>query len=284
MEQFEKQTNLQNNLQNPTLSPNEPKSGKKKLILFVLVGLLVFGVVVVLSLSGGENFKGMYFRTSRISTPVEEPISAEAQVKDKVFSAEPTVKVPKTKKVYSAEPQAVLTAEPMADMGESASSLEECFPEEEGIAQKEAITRVQFAKILAEAGEFEAGAIGEPIYKDVSTANPCYKYVQALGEKNIPNKYFGNIVKPNLPLKRKNLVAWVVKAFDIPFVSVQGSSFPDVPTNASYSIYLEALNSWNAVLLPRGENRFFPDEDAQYGWAKAVVSVAKFMKAFSLIS
>ena len=280
MDQFESQPDLQNNLQETPQFPEKPKSGKKKLIIFV-VGLLVVGFVATfLSLGGGGNFQGMYFNVSKVSEDGTQD-SYTAEPKPKVYSAEAETESPK---VYSAEPgvesETVLSSEPSQLLSNSA----ECFPEEAKIAQKEAITRIQFAKMLSEIMGIENSVLSEPIYNDVPSSHPCYKYAQFLGEKDIPDKYFGSILKPDLPLKRRTLVIWVVKAFDVPFVSVQGSSFPDVPTNASYSIYLEALNSWNAVLLPKGENRFFPDDDAQYGWAKGVVSVAKFMKAFNLIN
>jgi len=275
MDQFEPQINLQND---PQVSQT-PKSGKKKLVIFVVGLLIVAGVATFVSFGGGGNFQGMYFNVSKVSED-ETQGSYTSEPEPKVYSAEVETKTPK---VYSAEAE----SEPKVYSSEPSQSLvnsTECFPEESEIAQKEPITRVQFAKILAEVGEFNTSSLLDPVYNDVPKTHPCFQYVQVLGEKDIPNKYFGNILKPDLPLKRKDLVIWVVKAFDVPFVSVQGSSFPDVPTNATYSIYLEALNSWNAVLLPKGENRFFPDDDAQYGWAKAVVSVAKFMKAFNLIN
>ena len=166
----------------------------------------------------------------------------------------------------------------------TAASDVDCFVDEDYPDMKTPITRAHFTKMLMDFAGIDAANFAESSFVDVSSVDSCSKYIETLALKGIVTPYFDGTFHPEEAMKRHEIAVWVVKAFGIPFALVEsGSTFPDVPANASYSPYVEALNGWNAVLLTKGETEFRPNDDAAFFWAQSVVQIAKFFKAFRVI-
>lgn len=269
--------------QNQPVVPETSAPPKKRKGLVVIVGFLVISLLVGVYFysrnAGGGMFQGRFFTLPGRGS-VEKLSEAAASVP---YTGEPA-------KVYTSEPAAEAFSAPEEFVtqeiasGNAAVSDADCFTDENYPDIKTPITRAHFAKMLTEFAGIDAADFTESSFVDVSSVDSCSKYIEALAEKGIAAPYFDGTFHPEKAVKRHEAAVWVVKAFGIPFALVEsGPTFPDVPANAPYSPYVEALNGWNATLLTRGETEFRPNDDAAFFWAQSVVQIAKFFKAFSRV-
>lgn len=274
--------------QNQPVAPESAVPPKKRAWLVVFAGFLIVSLVVGVCFyfrnAGGGMFQGRFFtlpsrgNVEKLSGPIiPEPYTGEPM------------------KVYTSEPAAVETVpvieESMREFttqgilsGSAAVSETDCFTDADYSDIKAPITRAHFAKMLTDFAGIDAAGFVESSFVDVSSVDSCSKYIETLTAQGIVTPYFDGTFHPEKAMKRYEVAVWVVKAFGIPFALVEGGpTFPDVPANASYSPYVEALNSWNAVLLTKGETEFRPNDDAAFFWAQSVSQIAKFFKAFSRV-
>lgn len=78
------------------------------------------------------------------------------------------------------------------------------------------ITRGQAAAIIAKMRGMDLSTVNGQKFKDVPTSHGFYKAIGKMAEEGIISGYPDGSFKPNEPIKRKNMAAILVKAFDLP--------------------------------------------------------------------
>ncbi|GKV65556.1 MULTISPECIES: S-layer homology domain-containing protein [unclassified Sporosarcina] len=78
------------------------------------------------------------------------------------------------------------------------------------------ITRGQAAAIIAKMRGLDTSTVKGQKFKDVPTSHGFYKAIGKMVEEGIISGYPDGSFKPNEPIKRKNMAAILVKAFDLP--------------------------------------------------------------------
>ncbi|WP_158232892.1 S-layer homology domain-containing protein [Sporosarcina sp. P2] len=78
------------------------------------------------------------------------------------------------------------------------------------------ITRGQAAAIIAKMIGLDTSNVNGKKFKDVSTSYGFYKAITKMAEEGIIGGYPDGSYKPDEPIKRKNMAAILVKAFDLP--------------------------------------------------------------------
>lgn len=84
----------------------------------------------------------------------------------------------------------------------------------------ENITRGQAASILAKVLGLDISNVNNPKFKDVSTDNQFYPYIAALANEGIIGGKSDGTFGINEPLKRGQMSAILLNAYDIPFVGI----------------------------------------------------------------
>lgn len=78
------------------------------------------------------------------------------------------------------------------------------------------ITRGQAAAIIAKMIDLDTSDVKGQKFKDVPASHGFYKAIVKMAEEGIISGYPDGRFKPNEPIKRKNMAAILVKAFDLP--------------------------------------------------------------------
>ncbi|WP_301108433.1 S-layer homology domain-containing protein [Sporosarcina sp.] len=78
------------------------------------------------------------------------------------------------------------------------------------------ITRGQAAAIIAKMRGLDTSTVKGQKFKDVPASHGFYKAIVKMAEEGIIGGYPDGSFKPNEPIKRKNMAAILVKAFDLP--------------------------------------------------------------------
>jgi hypothetical protein len=121
----------------------------------------------------------------------------------------------------------------------------------------EAITRAQFAKILAKSLQWGLINPQEGRFTDVPQDSWMYPYIETIAARGVITGYSDNTFLPNNTITRGKLIKALVTAAGWKLTATNGGSSEDIPPGSPLLPYIETAYS-HEVLSPDANGRFNP--------------------------